>query len=102
MLLVSGVAQARSFLSSEVGQQTALDQTGSMMEAFGDQHHRPDVRPDGTGIKRAAITGPIFQAIFFPIVIAIEAGILVVIFSLADGRRGDVQAGLRRRRRTRR
>ena len=37
------------------------------------------------GLKRAAITGPISQAIFLPIVMAIEAGILVVIFSLLMG-----------------
>lgn len=37
------------------------------------------------GMKRAAITGPISQVIFWPIAIAVEAGILLVIFSLLMG-----------------
>jgi hypothetical protein len=36
-------------------------------------------------MKRAAITGPISQVIFWPIALAIEAGILLVIFSLLMG-----------------
>ncbi len=84
VLLVSGVAQGL-FLSSEVGQQTALDQQIRAMEAFGINISDQMYDQMEQGIKRAAITGPIFQAIFLPIVIAIEAGILVVIFSLLMG-----------------
>ena len=55
------------------------------MEAFGINITDQMYDQMEQGIKRAAITGPIFQAIFLPIVIAIEAGILVVIFSLLMG-----------------
>jgi hypothetical protein len=37
------------------------------------------------GMKRAAITGPISQVIFWPIALAIESGILLMIFSLLMG-----------------
>jgi hypothetical protein len=84
VLLVSGLAQGL-FLSSEVGQQTALDQQVRTMEGFGINITDQMYDQMEQGIKRAAITGPIFQAIFFPIVIAIEAGIFVVIFSLLMG-----------------
>ena len=84
VLVVSGLAQG-VFLSSEVGQQLALDQQVRSMEAFGinitDQMY--DQMEQNLG--RAAITGPISQAIFLPIVMAIEAGIFVVIFSLLMG-----------------
>jgi hypothetical protein len=84
VLIVSGVAQGL-FLSSEVGQQTALDQQVRAMEGFGITISDQMYDQLEQGIKRAAITGPIFQAIFWPIFIAIEAGILVVIFSLLMG-----------------
>ena len=84
VLVVSGVAQGL-FLSSEIGQETALDQQIRSMEAFGINITDQMYDQMEQGIKRAAITGPIFQAIFFPIAIAIEAGILVVIFTLLMG-----------------
>ena len=84
VLLVSGVAQGL-FLSSEIGQQTALDQQIRSIEAFGINISDQMYDQMEQGIKRAAITGPIFQSIFFPIAIAIEAGILVVIFTLLMG-----------------
>lgn len=81
VLVVSGLAQG-VFLSSEVGQQLALDQQVRSMEAFGVNITDQMYDRMEEGMKRAAITGPIFQAIFFPIVIAIESGIFVVIFTL--------------------
>jgi Yip1 domain len=84
VLLVSGLAQGL-FLSSEVGQQTALDQQIRSMEAFGINVTDQMYDRMEEGMKRAAITGPVFQAIFIPIVIAIESGIFVVIFSLLMG-----------------
>jgi hypothetical protein len=84
VLLVSGLAQGL-FLSSEVGQQTALDQQIRTIEGFGINVTDQMYDQMEQGIKNSAITGPIFQAIFFPIVIAIEAGIFVVIFSLLLG-----------------
>jgi len=84
VLLVSGLAQGL-FLSSEVGQQTALDQQIRTIEGFGINVTDQMYDQMEQGIKNSAITGPIFQAIFFPIVIAIEAGILLVIFSLLLG-----------------
>ena len=84
VLLVIGVAQGL-FLSSGIGQQTALDQQVRTMEGFGINITDQMYAQMEQGIKRAAITGPISQAIFLPIVIAIEAGIFVVIFSLLLG-----------------
>jgi hypothetical protein len=84
VLLITGLAQG-AFLSTEVGQQLALDQQVRSMEAFGMTVSDQMYAQMEQGMSRAAITGPIFQAIFFPIVIAIEAGIFVVIFSLLMG-----------------
>ena len=84
VLLVSGLAQGL-FLSSEVGQQTALDQQVRSMEAFGINVTDQMYDQLEQGMKRAAITGPVFQAIFIPIVIAIESGIFLMIFSLLMG-----------------
>jgi hypothetical protein len=84
VLVVSGLAQG-VFLSSEVGQQLALDQQVRSMEAFGINITDQMYDRMEEGMKRAAITGPIFQAIIFPIVIAIESGIFVVIFTLLLG-----------------
>jgi hypothetical protein len=84
VLLVSGIAQGL-FLSSEIGQQTALDQQVRAMEGFGINISDQMYDQLEQGIKRSAITGPIFSAIFWPIAIAIQAGILVVIFSLLMG-----------------
>ena len=101
VLVVIGVAQGL-FLSSEVGQQPALDQQVRAMESFGINVSDQLYDQMEQGMKRAAITGPISQAIFWPIAIAIEAGILLVDLLAADGRRRDLQARLCGRRRTRR
>ena len=84
VLLIVGVAQGL-FLSSEVGQQSVLDQQVRAMEGFGINITDQMYDRMEEGMKRAAITGPIFQAIIFPIVIAIESGIFVVIFTLLLG-----------------
>jgi len=84
VLLIVGVAQGL-FLSSEVGQQSVLDQQVRAMEGFGINITDQMYDQMEQGMKRAAITGPISQAIFFPIIIAIEAGIFLVIFSLLMG-----------------
>jgi Yip1 domain len=84
VLLVSGIAQGL-FLSSEVGQQTALDQQIRGMEAFGITVSDQMYDQMEQGIKQAAITGPIAQAIFWPIIIAVEAGVLLMVFSLIMG-----------------
>ena len=67
------------------GQQAVLDQQVRTLESFGVNISDQIYDQMEQGIKRAAITGPIFQAIFWPIAIAIEAGIFVVIFSLLMG-----------------
>jgi len=84
VLLVSGVAQGL-FLSSEVGQQTALDQQIRSIEAFGVTVTDQMYDQMEQGMKRAAFTGPIAQAIFLPIIIAAEAGVLLMVFSLLMG-----------------
>lgn len=84
VLAIIGVAQG-VFLSSEVGQQLVLDQQIRAMEAFGMTISDQLYDQMEQGMKRAAITGPITQVIFWPIALAIEAGILLVIFSLLMG-----------------
>lgn len=84
VLVVIGIAQG-VFLSSEVGQQIVLDQQIRAMEAFGLNVSDQVYAQMEQGMKRAAITGPISQAIFWPIAMAIEAGILLVVFSLLMG-----------------
>ena len=84
VLLIVGVAQGL-FLSSEVGQQSVLDQQIRAMESFGINVTDQMYDQMEQGMKWAAITGPISQAIFWPIAIAIQAGILLVIFSLLMG-----------------
>ena len=84
VLVLIGLAQGL-FLSSSVGQELVLDQQVRAMEAFGmtvsDQMY--DQMAQRMGM--AAITGPISQVVFWPIAMAIEAGILLVIFSLLMG-----------------
>jgi hypothetical protein len=84
VLVVIGVAQA-AFLSTEVGQRLVLDQQVSAMEAFGMTVSDQMYDQMEQGMKRAAITGPISQVIFWPIALAIESGILLMIFSLLMG-----------------
>jgi hypothetical protein len=84
VILVTGVAQG-VFLSSELGQKLALDTQIKAMESFGFNVTDQIYDQMEQGMKRAAITTPIAQAIFLPIVIAIEAGILLLIFSLLMG-----------------
>jgi hypothetical protein len=62
-----------------------LDQQVSAMEAFGMTVSDQMYDQMEQGMKRAAITGPISQVIFWPIALAIESGILLMIFSLLMG-----------------
>jgi hypothetical protein len=55
------------------------------MEAFGMTVSDQMYDQMEQGMKRAAITGPISQVIFWPIALAIESGILLMIFSLLMG-----------------
>jgi Yip1-like protein len=84
VLVVIGLAQGL-FLSTEIGQQLVLDQQIRAMEAFGINIPDEAYNRMEEGMKRAYITGPISQVVFWPIALAIEAGILVVIFSLLMG-----------------
>ena len=80
----------------EVGQQTALDQQVRAMEAFGLNITDQMYDQMEQGMKRAAITGPISQAIFLPIVIGHRGGNPSRDLLAADGRRRDVQARVSR------
>jgi len=84
VILVMGVAQS-VFLSSELGQKIALDTQIKAMESFGFNVSDQMYDQLEQGMKRAAITTPIAQGIFLPIVIAVEAGVLLLIFSLLMG-----------------
>jgi Yip1-like protein len=84
VILVMGVAQG-VFLSSELGQKIALDTQIKAMESFGFNVSDQMYDQLEQGMKRAAITTPIAQGIFLPIVIAVESGVLLLIFSLLMG-----------------
>jgi len=73
------------FLSTEVGQQAALDQNIRAMEAFGINIPDEAYQRMEEGIKNAPITGGISAIIFWPLAMAITAGLLMVVFSMLMG-----------------
>jgi len=73
------------FLSTEVGQQAALDQNIRAMEAFGINIPDEAYQRMEEGIKNAPITGGISAIVFWPLAMAITAGLLMVVFSMLMG-----------------
>jgi len=73
------------FLSTEVGQQAALDQNVRAMEAFGITIPDEAYQRMEEGIKMAPVTGGISAIVFWPLAMAITAGLLTVVFSVLMG-----------------
>ena len=87
-LLVIGVAQF-ALLSTEVGQQLALDQQVATLEAFGQTISDEQYANMEQGVRdRARYVSPIFTLISVPLFIAITSGIMHVMFGLVGGGNG--------------
>ena len=94
-------------MTTEAGKQAALDQQVTQMESFGMHGQRPDVRADAEAARRSRRTRPPAACSSSSPIIAVDHRRHPVRdLQRRDGRRGDVQAGVRgrrpRRRRSRR
>ena len=86
-IVVMGAAQF-ALLSTEVGQQLALDQQIGAIEAFGVTISDEQYAQMEQGMENARYTGPIFSLIFVPVITAMSAGLLHVMFGLIGGGNG--------------
>lgn len=86
-IVVMGAAQF-SLLSTDVGQQLALDQQIAAIEAFGVTISDEQYAQMEQGMENARYTGPIFSLIFVPLIMAVSAGLLHVMFGLIGGGNG--------------
>src|SRR5215211_8771882 len=86
-VLIMGTAQF-ALLSTDVGKQLALDQQVSTIEAFGVTISDELYAQMEQGMENARYTGPITLIIGLPLVAAISAGILHVMFGLVGGGNG--------------
>ena len=86
-IVVMGAAQF-ALLSTDVGQQLALDQQIGAIEAFGVTISDEQYAQMEQGMDNARYTGPIFSLIFVPLITAISAGLLHVMFGLVGGGSG--------------
>jgi Yip1-like protein len=77
-----------ALLSTDVGKQLALDQQVSTIEAFGVTITDEVYARMEQGMENARYTGPISLIIGLPLVAAISAGILHVMFGLVGGGNG--------------
>lgn len=91
MAVVVGVMGAAQFalLSTEVGQQLALDQQVGYMEAFGQTVTDEQYFAIEQGIQTwGRYTGPLTTVFFTPLALLISSGILHVVFGLIGGGSG--------------
>jgi hypothetical protein len=86
-VLIMGVAQY-ALLSTEVGQDLALDQQVTAMEAFGITISDEVYAQMEQSMERARYTGPIATMFFTPLMMLVSAGILHVMFGLVGGGNG--------------
>ena len=86
-VLVSSVAQF-ALLSTDVGQELALDQQIATLEAFGQTVSDEQYAQMEQGMERARFIGPVFTIVFTPLFAAVIAGILHLIFGLIGGGNG--------------
>jgi hypothetical protein len=82
---IIGSASVFTFLSTEIGQQAALEQQRTTMESFGMRLNDAQVARMEQGVKYAPYTGGIGQLVFWPIAGAIIAGIALGIFNALLG-----------------
>ena len=86
-VLIMGVAQY-ALLSTDVGQDLALDQQVTAMEAFGITISDEAYAQMEQNMERARYTGPIATVFFTPLMMLVSAGILHVMFGLVGGGHG--------------
>jgi hypothetical protein len=87
-VLISGAAQF-ALLSTDVGQQLALDQQVGYMEAFGQTVTDEQYASIEQGIQTwGRYTGPLATVFFTPLALLVSAGILHVMFGLIGGGNG--------------
>jgi hypothetical protein len=87
VILVIGVSQF-VLLSTEVGQDLALDQQVSAMEAFGVTISDEAYAAMEQRMEFARYSGPLITMIFTPIVTLISAGLMHLMFGLIGGGNG--------------
>jgi hypothetical protein len=73
------------FLSTEVGQQAALDQNVRAMEAFGIQIPDEAYQRMEEGMRMAPVTGGVSAMVFWPLLMAIVAGLFTAVFTMLMG-----------------
>jgi hypothetical protein len=73
------------FLSTQVGQQAALDQNVRAMEAFGVELPDEAYQRMEEGMRMAPVTGGISAIIFWPLLMAIVSGLFMGVFSMLMG-----------------
>ena len=83
-IVVMSAAQF-ALLSTDVGKQLALDQQVGTIEAFGVTISDEQYAQMEQGMENARYTGPIFSLIFVPLITAVSAGLLHVMFGLIGG-----------------
>lgn len=87
-VLIMGAAQF-ALLSTDIGQQLALDQQVGTMEWFGFPVSDEAYDAMERNMERARFTGPIGTAVFTPIGMLLSAGILHGLFGLIGGGNGS-------------
>jgi hypothetical protein len=84
-VIVVGAGATFAFLSTEVGKHAMLDQQLRMMESFGVKLNDAAYQKMEQGVDTARYTGPIFQAIFLPLLALIVAGLAILVFNAILG-----------------
>lgn len=83
-VLISGAAQF-ALLSTDLGQELALEQQVGAAEAFGITISDEAYANMEQGMENARYTGPIATIIFTPLILLLSAGLLHVMFGLIGG-----------------
>jgi Yip1 domain len=84
-VMLVGAGATFVFLSTEVGKTAVLDQQTRMMESFGVKLDDAASRKMEQGVEYARYTGPIFQAIFLPLIGLLVSGIVLAVFNAILG-----------------
>ncbi len=84
-VIVVGAGATFAFLSTEVGKQALLDQQVRTMESFGVKLNDAAYQSMEQRLDIARYTGPIFQAIFLPLIAVLVGGIAFAVFNAILG-----------------
>jgi hypothetical protein len=86
-VLISSLAQF-ALLSTDLGQELALEQQVSAAEAFGITISDEAYASMEQGMENARYTGPIATILFTPLILLVSAGLMHVMFGLVGGGNG--------------